>query len=155
MRLILLPALLAACDQGARPAAAATPEPPISVIEHAVQVPIAPPPYLVKDTDDFVFKTTSALNELIGIFAQGGKDCDVVATGLTRWGGQNRTRFDILTRYAEAHPDAQKALTDRMKDRMTELTNTLMPTMTACGSHKGLQAALAELSNMQRAQRPR
>jgi hypothetical protein len=154
MRLILLPVLLAACDQGAKPAAAATPEPPIAVVAKPT-VPIAPPPYLVKDTDDFVRKTTVALNEVIGIFAQGGTDCDVVAAGLTRWGGENRTRFDILTRYAEAHPDAEKALTEHMKDRMNELTKTLVPTMTACGSHKGLQAALAELSNMQRAQRPR
>jgi len=154
MRLILLTVLLAACDQGARPAAAAAPPPPKAVVQK-VQVPIATPPYTVKNTEDFVAKTTAAVNELIGIFAQGGKDCDVVAAGITRWGGENRTRFDILTRYSESHPEAQKALTEKMKDRMNELAQTLMPTMTACGSHNGLQNALAELSNMQRMQRPR
>ncbi len=154
MRLILLTVLLAACDQGTKPAAAVAPEPVLTpTAVHTV--PIAPPPYLVKDTADFVAKTTVALDELFGIFEQGGKDCDVVASGLRRFGGTNRTRFDALMRYSEAHPDAQQALTESMKDRMSQLTSKLMPTMTACVSHAGLKTAIEELSSMQHVQRPR
>lgn len=156
MRLILLSVLLVACDQGAKPAAAVVPEPPPIVVQQAVHtVPIAPPPYRVKDTADFVAKTTMAIDEIIGIFEQGGKDCDVVASGLRRVGAVNRTRFDTLQRYSEAHPEAQAAVNEGMKERMSQLTSKLMPTMTACLSHRGLKAALEELSEMQHAQRPR
>jgi hypothetical protein len=154
MRLILLTVLLAACDQGATPSAVAAPA--VAKPQAPVQtVPSAPPPYMVKDTDDFVAKANVAVDELLGIFAQGGKDCDVVAAGLRRFGEVNRTRFDVLTRYSDTHPDAQQALSTKMNGRMGALTETLMPTMTACASHAGLRAALEELAASQHLQRPR
>jgi hypothetical protein len=153
MRLILLTVLLVACDQGATPRPSAAPQ--VQEVPKAHAIPSAPAPFTVKDTADFIAKANVAISELIGIFEQGGNDCDVVAAGLRRFGETNRTRFDVLTRYSDAHPEAQKALADAMKDRLGQLTGKLMPTMTACASHAGLKAAFEELAASQRLQRPR
>jgi hypothetical protein len=93
--------------------------------------------------------------ELLAIFVQGGKDCDVVEAGLRRFGEVNRTRFDVLTRYSETHPDAQVALSAAMNKRIGPVAEKILPTMTACSSHAGLKSALEELEASQRLQRPR
>lgn len=151
MRAILLAGLLLACDQGAKPA----PAPQPSEVELGATMPLAltgSPSYVIRDQADFIAKASRVVDELISVFVQGGKNCDVVAGGIVRFRDTNRTRFDALMRYSKSHPEAEKALQAAMQDRMNDFTSKLMPTMQACAGHKGLIDALQSLAELQQEQ---
>lgn len=116
---------------------------------------IPPPAYVIRDDADFVAKVNVLVDRLIAVFRQGSKECDLVERGVRTFGETNRTMFDSLTRYGKEHPAAEKALQEQFQPRMNDMVAALTPTMTACASHKGLQQALQDLSNVQPVQRPR
>ncbi len=159
MRLLAISVFLLGCDAGATP-----PKPTPGSAEIAVAVPedLAPPPrasrtpaYVIRDDAYYIAKVNVALDGLLAVFKQGVKECDLVERGIRQFGETNRTMFDALTRYGEAHPAAQKALQEQFQPRMNELIEILTPTMTACASHKGLQQALQDLAKTQYLPRPR
>lgn len=160
MRLLAISAFLLGCDAGASTPAVT---PAAGSAELAVATPDPGPPphaiptpsYVIRDDADFVAKVNVILDRLIAVFQQGGKDCDLVERGIRSFGETNRTMVDSLTRYGKEHPAAEKALQEHIKPRMNDMVAALTPTMTACASHKGLQQALQELSNVQPLQRPR
>lgn len=156
MRWLLLAAVLAsACDQGAT----AAPAPPIAA-PLEVAAPIPPPPihvrYVVQGDADFVAKASAVLGEMSEIFADGSKDCDLVATRVEEFGARNVTRFGVLTEYGRAHPTAQTKLSEQFKPQTDKLIAMLMPLVTACSGNARLMTSFQKLAeNGQLQQRPR
>jgi hypothetical protein len=157
VRLLAITLFLLACDQGSSPVAPAEAAGPPVVAPTSPPPPSVPltPAYVIVDDADYTAKINRAFDGLVAIFRQGGKDCDLVASGMRTFGARNRTMFDALTRYGKEHPETQKLLEEQLQPRVNEIVDALMPAMTACASHQGLQQAMQDLSEMQYVQRPR
>lgn len=154
--LVLLAVLTTACDQGAggaSPPPEATRAPAVVI---ARQSPVAPLRFVVRDDADFGVKAVELLGEMGELFADGSKDCELVATRVETFGARNVTRFSVLMDYGKAHPQAETALQGQAKAQTDKLIQQLTPTLTACSSNTRLMVAFKKLAdNNQLPQRPR
>jgi hypothetical protein len=91
---------------------------------------------------DYETKATDMTNKLLAVFGAAGKDCDKLAADLTVFTDQNRTLFEALKAYEQAHPDAEKKFDEKMKPREKEFEEKLGPAMEACQNHEGLKKAM-------------
>ena len=84
-------------------------------------------------------------NQLLALFVDAGKDCDKLATNLSKFGDDNRALFESLKAFEKANPDAEKAFDEKMKGREKEFEQKLGPAFDACKDHEGMKAAMSKL----------
>jgi hypothetical protein len=87
-------------------------------------------------------------NKLLALFGADGKDCDKLATDLTKFGEDNRKLFEALDAYGKANPEVAKAFDQKMEAREKEFEEKLGPAFEACRNHEGMKNAMKSMPTM-------
>lgn len=140
--LVLCLALMA-CDQGARPAAA----PPVRDAGSALVI-VDAPGITITSTEDFVTRGTAFLDAFFALWNT--DDCERVGAGLEQLLSSNKVLVDAMMAYSKAHPEAEKALSEKMQSRITQMMSQLQPSFTRCMSHPRVVKAVEAFQQAER-----
>lgn len=99
----------------------------------------------IVNANDYETKAIDMTNKLLALFVDAGKDCDKLATNLSKFGDDNRALFESLKAFETSNPDAEKAFDEKMKGREKEFEDKLGPAFDACKNHEGMKTAMAKL----------
>lgn len=105
----------------------------------------APPDLAITTAAAYEARATALTDQLLGMFAADGTDCDKLAADLTSFVKQNRRLFARLKAFEQEHPEAEQAFDDKMQAREQEIDSKLAPTLEACKNHEALAAAIDKL----------
>jgi hypothetical protein len=143
---------LAACKKEEKPAAAGEAAKPAAgeaakPVAGETPTPAAPAAGGAIASDaDYESKAMGAMDKLTAIFAAAGKDCDKLAAEITKFGAENKALMVSSKAYEKDHPDAKKALDEKMKPKMEGMMGAMGPAMEACKDHKGLADAMTSMA---------
>jgi hypothetical protein len=141
---------LAACKKEQKPAAGEAAKPVAGEAakpadEAAKPAPAAAGGAITSDAD-YESKAMGAMDKMSAIFTAAGKDCDKLAADLTKFGEENKALMVSSKQYEKDHPEAKKALDEKMKPKMEGMMGAMGPAMEACKDHKGLAAAMTSMA---------
>jgi len=140
----------AAAPSAAAPAAttppATTPATTPAAAPTAATTPAAPAAGDIASDDDYIAKSTGALDKLTTVFKADGTDCDKLAGDLSKFADETAGTIKSIKAYEKAHPEVQKKLDEASKGRMTAFQETAGPALTACQSNKKVADAMAKMS---------
>jgi len=94
--------------------------------------------------NDFIGKTTTVLDA-------DGKDCDKLATDLSKLFDDRKSTISALLAYGEAHPEIKKAVMAKHKAESDAFDARVNAAFAACGENEALAAAFAKLNGPVRA----
>jgi hypothetical protein len=123
-------------DTAAAPAAPAAATPPAAPSGNA----------MFASDDDYVAKTSAAMDKMTEVFKGAGTDCDKLAADITKFGDENKAMMVAAEDYSKTHPDAKKKFDDATKTKMTAFEAVANPAMTACKDNKKVAEAMTKLS---------
>jgi hypothetical protein len=139
----------AACKKEQKPAAGEAAKPAAGEAAKPVagETPAAPAAGGAITSDaDYEAKAMGAMDKMTAIFAADGKDCDKLAADMTKFGAENKALMVSSKAYEKEHPDAKKALDEKMKPKMEGMMGAMGPAMEACKDHKGLADAMTSMA---------
>jgi hypothetical protein len=122
-------------DTAATPAAPATP-PPAAPSGNTT----------FASDDDYVAKSSAAMDKMTALFKGAGTDCDKLAADLSKFADENKGMMVASEEYTKTHPDAKKKFDDATKSKMTEFEAAANTAMGACKDNKKVNEAMAKLS---------
>ena len=127
------------------PAAATPPAAPATPPAAAPATP-AGPIGSIKSDEDYVAKSTAALDKMTAIFKAVGTNCDKLAEEITKFTAENQAFLKDGQEYGKAHPEAEKKFDEATKDKMTAFAGASEPTMTACQGNAKVMEAMTKMA---------
>jgi hypothetical protein len=145
--LVTLSAALAfaACKKEQKPAAGEAGKPAAGEAAKPTEKAAAPGGAITSDAD-YEAKAMGAMDKMTAIFAAAGKDCDKLAADMTKFGAENKALMVSSKAYEKDHPEAKKALDEKMKPKMEGMMGAMGPAMEACKDHKGVADAMTSMA---------
>jgi hypothetical protein len=139
---------LAACKKEQKPAAGEAAKPAAGEAAKPVAGEAAKPAAggAIASDADYESKALGAMDKMTAIFTAAGKDCDKLAAELTKFGAENKALMVSSKQYEKDHPEAKKALDEKMKPKMEGMMGAMGPAMEACKDHKGVADAMTSMA---------
>lgn len=126
------------------PPAAAPATPPAA--DPATPAAPAGPVGSIKSDEDYIAKSTAALEKMTEIFKSAGTNCDKLADDITKFTAENQSFLKDGQAYGKAHPEAEKKFDETTKEKMTAFATASEPTMNACQGNKKLMEAMTKMA---------
>lgn len=128
------------------PAAATPPAAPATPPAADPAAAPAGPVGSIKSDEEYVAKSTAALDKMTEIFKAAGTNCDKLAEEITKFTAENQAFLKDGQAYGKTHPDADKKFEEASKDKMTTFAAASGPTMTACQGNEKVMAAMTKMA---------
>ena len=103
------------------------------------------PPGTIASDEDFVVKSSAAIEKMTEIFKVSGTNCDKLASEISKFVTENAVFLKDGEAYSRTHPDSAKKLDAATKDKMPALTAASEASLTACQTNPKVLEALQQL----------
>lgn len=124
---------------------APAPEKPTEAPTMAEPAKPSGPAVTIANAAEYDAKATELTDKLLAVFVTDGKDCDKLATDLTKFGQEFGPTFEGLKAFEKENPGAEKAFDEKMKPREKEFQDKIGPSFEACQNHEGVKTAMEGL----------
>jgi len=127
-------------------AAAPAATPPPATPPAAPAASAAPAAGAIVSDDEYIAKSTAAMDKIFDIFKSAGTNCDKLADGISKFAADSADLMKAVKAYQAAHPDVQKKFDDASKDKMKSFNEAAAPAMEACKDSKKVADAMGKMS---------
>jgi hypothetical protein len=96
---------------------------------------------------DYEAKNIDLMDKAIATFGSVGTDCDKGAVAVGKYFDDNKAQMEATRAFEKAHPDVQKQVEDKNKDKTKLFMDSVKKVMDTCKDNKAMQEALTKLPN--------
>jgi len=101
----------------------------------------------IANADEYTKLGMEMMDKMTAIFADAGKDCDKLATNLTKFNDENQGMKEATEAFEKANPDVKKAFDEKAKASMEKFMQAAGPAMEACKDHAGVKTAMEKMAS--------
>ena len=109
------------------------------------QKPGDPAPAGELSPGDYEAKNIDLMDKAIATFGAVGSDCDKGAIAVGKYFDDNKAQLEATRAFEKAHPDVQKQVEDKNKDKTKLFMDSVKKVMDTCKDNKAMQDALTKL----------